>query len=370
MPTDDGARAVSRRAALRSCAAVAAGVGVALGGLGPGCSRRASTRSKPVVLYSSVDDVFLRPIVAGAERELGLRVLLKGDTEATKTTGLVERLRAEHAAGEASETGVGADVWWSSEPFLTIALAQEGVFRPIPDAVFADLPGPWRGAGALWGGFALRARVVVRREDASAPRGQSGEETLSEAFTAAGPVIARASFGTTRGHFAAVLAGVGEARYAAWLRALRAGGAMVVDGNSAVVRFVASGERPCGLTDTDDVWSGRREGWPVAAAPALIDGAGPLMIPNTVALPARGTNPDGAAALARFIMSEPVERALMDSDSRNMPVRPALMSEMRGGALARFVVEPAGGGPKGPALHEISALAARAVEMARAEGLA
>lgn len=325
------------------------------------CSKRAASNKPEVVLYSSVDDEYLRMVVAKFESEHNIRVLVKGDTEATKTTGLVERLRAEHAAGKA-----GADVWWSSEPFLTMTLADEGVFVPMATETFGDLPEAWRGEGNLWAALALRARVVVHKGDVA----PNATDILSEAFTGAGPAIARASFGTTRGHFASVLAGVGEDRYRAWLKALRAGGARVLDGNSAVARAVAAGEAAVGLTDTDDVWSGQREGWKISCSAARVGdpGWGPLMIPNTVAAVKGAPNPDGAAALAKFLMSDAVERVLMESDSHNIPVRAALASRMRGGALGKFYVEESG--PAGPSMREIAVAASRAVELAKAEGLA
>ncbi|MFM9956643.1 MAG: hypothetical protein ACKVZJ_01090 [Phycisphaerales bacterium] len=364
---EHAARVISRRKALGAIAAGTAG-GVLAGGaiLGTAsCSRGPARAANEMVLYSSVDDVFLRPIIARAERELGLKVLIKGDTEATKTTGLVERLRAEHAAG----TG-GADVWWSSEPFLTIALADEGVFVPMRDDVFGDLPKEHRGEGNLWGCFAERARVIVTPESQRYHIDNAPVGLLSDRFIRSRPAIARASFGTTRGHFAAVLAHIGEERYLTWLRSLQTFGMILVDGNSAVVRTVASGATGVGLTDTDDVWSGQREGWPVTCMPALIDGWGPLMIPNTAALVKGGANPKGAAALARFIMSEAVERALMESDSHNMPVRAALLAEMRSGPLKKFVVGLGESPRVSPTLREIADAAPRAVELARAEGLA
>lgn len=356
------------------------------------CTRPAPTPNGTVVLYSSVDDEYLRLIVDKFEKSTGIRVLVKGDTEATKTTGLAERLRAEHAAGKP-----GADVWWSSEPFLTIALADEGVLTPMADKVFGDLPKEHWGEGNLWGTFANRARVVVRR--GSIDIGHA--DFMSADFTQSGPAIARPAFGTTRGHFGWVLATVGEDCFARWVRALREGGAKIVDGNSAVVRLVASGEAKYGLTDTDDVWSGQTQDWTVQCDRAVIRSrmkclddspaagtfSGPMMIPNSVALVKGGANPGNAAALTRFIMSEESERTLMHSNSHNMPVRPALLDEMLQSPSGRYVVEraaasrevPEAGGRKpkydGPpiiplALRQIAAAAPRAVELARAEGLA
>ena len=75
-------------------------------------------------------------LVDAFEARTGISVLLVGDTEATKTTGLVQRLRAE-------QNSPRADVFWSSEIFQTIRLAQESHFRthsgPEADAMLQFL---------------------------------------------------------------------------------------------------------------------------------------------------------------------------------------------------------------------------------------
>ena len=71
------------------------GAVVAVGLVG-GCSDSVpSSPPQEVVVYTSVDDVFARPIAERFERETGIRVRLVPDTEETKSTGLVNRLIAE-----------------------------------------------------------------------------------------------------------------------------------------------------------------------------------------------------------------------------------------------------------------------------------
>lgn len=48
-----------------------------------------------VVVYSSVDEVFARPITEQFEKETGIEARLVPDTEETKSTGLLNRLIAE-----------------------------------------------------------------------------------------------------------------------------------------------------------------------------------------------------------------------------------------------------------------------------------
>jgi iron(III) transport system substrate-binding protein len=148
-------------------------------------------------------------------------------------------------------------------------------------------------------------------------------------------VIARPQFGTTRGHFAALVALWGSDAAADFLHRLKQNDVRLLDGNAAVVRAVASGEADVGLTDTDDVWAGQRNGWPVALTyirhdlerPDAPVRAGPLVIPNAVSRIKDGPNPKEAELLINYLLSEPVERSMALSESRNVPLNSALAAE-------------------------------------------
>lgn len=301
---------------------VAAAALAACGGGGEGGEDR-----REVVLYSSVDGELLRAIVDDIESRTDLRVRVVGDTEATKTTGLVERLLSERGRPR-------ADVWWSSEPFGTIRLAREGALAPLGlelDAmVEAGWPPQWRGAGDLWAGFASRGRVLAystdRLEAAELPR--SLEELAAERWR--GRVgIARPQFGTTRGHFAALVHLWGPARFEAWLEAMRGNGVRIFDGNATVVQEIGRGTIDLALTDTDDVFAAQRQG--VAVDLADLSGAPEqavaILLPNTVARVAGGPNPEAARALLEAILGPQTERFIAQSDSRNYPLHPQVARE-------------------------------------------
>lgn len=329
----------TRTRPLRWLAAARMSLVAALAALGAGCDRSADRPE--VVLYSSVDDALLRQVVEAYEAESGVDVRIVGDTEATKTTGLVQRLIAEREHPR-------ADVWWSSEAMGTVRLADEGVLEPYTSGAGADIPGGWpeamRGRDGLWYSFASRARVLVyntqRLPEAEAPR------TLAELTDPKwrGRVgMARPEFGTTRGHMAALLHADGPEAFRAWLEAMKANGLRLYDGNATIVRAVAQGEIDVGLTDTDDVWAGQRNGWPVAAAferradedgsAGAVRSRGALLMPNTVAKVRGGPNPERAGALIDFLLSERSERMIAETESRNLPVRPALAAEFPDAAV-------------------------------------
>lgn len=291
------------------------------------CDKGSSDSQQTVVLYYSADDVYARPIIELFEDETGIRVLGRGDTEATKTTGLVQRLRAEAHSPR-------ADVFWSSEVFLTIQLAAEGMLAAHEPADAIDRPAYLMDAEGRWHGFALRARVLVyntqRVNHSELP---ANLYELTNGRWRGHLVMARPAFGTTRGHMAALVAAWGEDRARQFLRELHDNDIRIVDGNSSVVRAVANGEADIGLTDTDDVWAGQRNGWPIEMVyirhddPETGAAHGPMLIPNTVSLVKGGPNPDAAAQLIDFLLSARVERMLANSASRNIPTNPSLAEE-------------------------------------------
>ena len=285
-----------------------------------------------VVLYSSVDTHVLEPVIQAFSAQTGIKVRVQGDTEATKTTGLVQRLLAERPKPK-------ADVWWSSEPLGTVTLAKEGILDPFVSREEASIKGGWpahlRPKDKTWYGFAQRARVIAYNTNnytkATAP---ARLRDLSKDTYRNRVGMARPQFGTTRTHIAALISLHGEPVVRQWLESLINNGLKLYDGNSSVVHALSIGDIDIGLTDTDDVWAGKRENWPVEVMyevpdratrpPARVTGlpsVGPLVIPNTVAKIRGNRHPNEATKLVDFLLSAEVESMLASSDSKNIPIR-------------------------------------------------
>ncbi len=292
----------------------------ALGLIAGGCSTTRPAH-EPVVLYTSADDPIARLVVDRFTSDTGVPVVVVGDTEATKSAGLIARLAAEKDRPR-------AHVFWSSEALGVMRLWSLGLLAPVE---ISGRAAHLRARDHGWHSFALRARVIAyhtgRIEAEKAPRRL--RELVGRGLRVG---MARPQFGTTRSHMAAALLAGGRARFRAWLEALRSAGLRLYDGNSGVVRGVAYGEIDVGLTDTDDVHAGRANGWPVGMMYETRDGAeegeglpsrGALAIPNTVAR-IRGREHMGADRLVRFLAGEACEELLARSDSRNWPTAPGL----------------------------------------------
>ena len=98
-----------------------------------------ATAESTVNVYCSVDEVFARTVLEQFEQESGVRLAVTFDTEAGKTTGLVNKIIAESQSGRPR-----ADVFWSGELFNTIRLARMGYLQPYEPATADDIPERYR----------------------------------------------------------------------------------------------------------------------------------------------------------------------------------------------------------------------------------
>lgn len=299
-------------------------LGLALAGLLVGAA--ACERGPEVVVYVALDNVFSREVLDDFTRATGVRVRPVFDTEATKTTGLVERLRRERQRPR-------CDVFWNNELLRTIALAEEGLLEPYDSPSATGIPQRFRDPQRRWTGFAARARAlafdpkVVQPSDA--PR---SHEALLEARWRGRVALADPRFGTTGSHLAMLLEAWGEPRLRTWLRGLRANEVQIVASNAATRDRALSGAALLGLTDTDDVEVVRRQGGSIDET--LLENDGVVLIPNSVALVQGAPHPETGRRLIDYLLSEAVEARLAASPSRQIPVRPDVPIPDRGLRLA------------------------------------
>jgi iron(III) transport system substrate-binding protein len=302
-----------------------------------GCVRDESPEGRRVVAYVSADPQTAAPILQVFEAETGIRVDPLYDTEATKTTGLAERLRRESGRPR-------ADVFWSSEPFAVEQLAAADLLAPVSHPDLAEHPRVWRRHDDRWFAFAGRARVIAFDPDRI--RGDEVPATwqaLAEPRWRGEIAMADPRFGTTRGHIGALAAGWGDAAFSDWLDGMADNQVRrLPGGNAATVDAVVRGEVMLGLTDTDDVLAARARGLPIDAVLPRhlaedVVGGGTLLIPNAVGVVTGAPHPDAAMELVAFLASPRVERMLRASSARHQPVaHPQIIEIMDAEDVNRF----------------------------------
>ena len=280
-----------------------------------GCAREGGPE---VVVYVSLDELYSRPILDEFEVRTGIRVRAQYDTEAAKTTGLVNRILAERGRPR-------ADVFWNNEVAQTIALKKAGLLEAYDSPSREAIPDQFKDADAHWTGFAARARVIIyNTELVSEPPG-SIRDLLSAEWEGRA-AIANPLFGTTATHAAALFVVWGDDDARAFFAGLRANGIAVLPGNATVRDLVARGEYALGLTDTDDANGGVLDGFPVGwvLPDQEAGGLGTLLLPNTVALVRGGPNPDAGKRLIDYLLRPEVELALASSRSIQIPLNPVV----------------------------------------------
>ena len=166
------------------------------------------------------------------------------DSEAVKTVGMANRLIAERRHPV-------ADVYWGNEELRCRQLAAAGIFRETN----------------AWAAVGQRSRrVVYNPQQVAVARLPRSVSELTNAVWRGRVALAFPGFGSTATHFMALRQAWGEVRWEAWCRALAANHPFLEEGNSLVVRRVSRGEAWIGLTDSDDITAGKREGLSVAMA--------------------------------------------------------------------------------------------------------
>jgi len=267
-----------------------------------------------LTIYVSADEQVAREVFAAFTKKTQIKVLWVGDTEASKTTALVNRLRLE------KDLPV-ADVFWSSEILGMIQLANENILASHHSSVADSWPLQHRDVSNRWFGFSPRARVIAYDP------ARVQESSLPEYWWSYGEAaMADPRFGTTGTHLA-VMASFDD-RFSVFVDSLQ--GERFLGGNAATLQAVIDGTVALAMTDTDDVHAAIARGASVAMHfPRHHDGAGggTLLIPNTVGMIQGCDHPGSAAAFVDFMLSDEVAILLARSTSHNIPLQPSVASQ-------------------------------------------
>ncbi len=308
--------------------------------------QHADDASGPLVVYCSHDAVFSEAILRDFEKQTGIPVAQRFDTEATKSLGLTELLIRERDLPR-------CDVFWNNELLGMLDLQQRGMLLPYQGPGYARIPAAFKAADGSWTGFAARLRVTIANTGKTGTAPPNLEELLPGSDHSK-IAIAKPLYGTTLTHYAVLWKMWGRDRLIAWHRDWRASGVQECNGNGAVKDAVAEGVCFAGFTDTDDFFEAKDEGKPVAMHPVRLENGKTIAIPNTVAI-LRGTKRLNAARkLVDFLLSAETELALARSKARQVPLGPVpadqLPAEVR--ELAAWVKDGVDLKPFGPARAE------------------
>ena len=286
------------------------------------------TTQKVVVIYTSVDQIFSEPILHDFEQKTGIKIKAVYDVEASKTTGLVNRLLAE-------KSNPSCDVFWNSEVARTILLKQKGALAPYISPSSPDIPNQFKDKEGYWAGFAARARILIYNTNML-----HKTELPESIFELTKPewkgrvAMAYPLFGTTATHIAGLYGKLGKEKTEAFLKELKTNGIIIVDGNSVTRDMVAEGKVPIAFTDTDDAHVAIQAKKPVGVLYPDQDTFGTLLIPNTVALIHDCPHPEEGKRFIDYLLSKEVESKLAFSESAQMPLRDKVQKPAYGTSIS------------------------------------
>jgi iron(III) transport system substrate-binding protein len=266
-----------------------------------------------LVVYCAHDSIYADSILHEFEQQTGIPVVVRYDTEATKSLGLVELLLQEKAHPR-------CDVFWNNELLGTLQLADENMLLPYRGSGYERIPAAFKDPDARWTGFAARLRLWIINTNHLAATEDAIQHAIGGDLDRM--AIAKPLYGTTRTQFTVLWQLWGKDKLLAWDHDQRARHLREVNGNSTVKDLVSAGVCDLGWTDTDDFFEAKDEGKPVAMLPVRLDNGATICIPNTVAI-IRGTKHlPQAQKLVDFLLSEKCEMELASGKSRQIPLGP------------------------------------------------
>jgi iron(III) transport system substrate-binding protein len=281
--------------------------------------RRSESPAKPtLVLYCATDREIVQDLIEQFEKQTGIHVDAKYDTEAAKAVGLVQEIRQEKSHPR-------CDVLWGGQAFFNTMLANDGCLAPAPDDLIAAHGNAPRDPQGRWLGFAGVYRVLIVNTDVlKQNEWPHSYRDLTDPRFKGHIGIANPLFGGMAAHMAALFSVLGETQARQWLTGLKANDCAMCAGMADVRDRVALGELWFGITSTVDAHVAVDGGKHVAI---IYPDQGPGEIGcmngyNAAAIIAGAPHRKEAEEFLRFLMTAQTEKILADGPAQNFGMLP------------------------------------------------
>lgn len=268
-----------------------------------------------LVVYSGRSESLVAPIIEQFSQATGIEVEVRYGSTAEMAATLLEE-------GEQSP----ADIFFAQDPGGLGAVADAGLFAPLPDSITSLVGERFRSPENLWVGISSRARVIAYNTDTIQP-----EMLPADIFDLTDKKWSgRIGWAPTNGSFLAMVTAMrvewGEEKTAEWLKGMLANDPVAYEGNTQIVQAVADGEIDIGLVNHYYLYRFLHEhGDSFKARNHFLTGGGPgslLMVAGAGRL-ANGKNEANALRFLQFMLS-PVAQQYFASQTYEYPLIPGI----------------------------------------------
>jgi iron(III) transport system substrate-binding protein len=248
-----------------------------------------------LVIYSGRSENLVAPIIEQFANATGIEVEVRYGSTSEMAATLLEE-------GQNSP----ADIFWAQDPGGLGAVADAGLFTPLPEDLLSRVDARFASPEGLWVGISGRARVIVYNTDML-----SEDELPTDLMSFTEPEWeGRIGLPPTNGSFQTMVTGLraawGEDATRAWLEGIAANNPSFYENNTATVAAVAAGEVEVGFVNHYYLYRFlAEEGENFAARNYYLNDGGPgslVMVAGAGQL-ASSHNPENAQRFLDFLLS-------------------------------------------------------------------
>lgn len=203
---------------------------------------------KKITVYSGRSESLVKPVLEDFQKATGIAVEVRyGDTAAMAAQLLEEKDRSP------------ADVFLAQDAGALGAVAKQGLFAPLPEAVRQKVPATYRATDGTWVGVTGRSRVLVYNADQVA-----AADLPKSVFELTGPKWrGKVGIAPTNGSFQAFVTALrvqhGDAKARQFLADLKANDVQIRESNPLIVADVNAGKLAAGLVNHYYVYGRAKE---------------------------------------------------------------------------------------------------------------
>jgi iron(III) transport system substrate-binding protein len=258
---------------------------------------------KKLTLYSGREEKIIGPLIAKAEKALGMDIEVRYGDSTELAIALIEE-------GKNSP----ADLFYAQDAGALGAIVKENMATPLPGQLLNKVGESFRSPVGQWVGISGRVRVIDYNTNLVKP-----SELPKSVMELTNPKWrGKVGWAPTNGSFQSFVTAMrvleGDQKTLAWLKAMKTNGAKNFSGNSAIVEALGRGEIALGLVNNYYVYRFKTKDpkFPVAIHHTQQDAGALMNVAGLTVLKTTDQKPD-AERLVAYLLSSDAQKFLTET---------------------------------------------------------